>query len=94
MAGSTAIRVPNAVVVMRRRASISRAKVVTGCSRPSPIAATRMARLRWPAAWGTPMIAAAAAAMGTVMLKPGDAGEPVTDALGEQDVGAPADAGE
>ena len=66
MAGSRAIRVPNAVGVMRRRASISSAYGRTGSSRAQPGAAASTSRLRWPAACGMPTTAAVAAAIGTV----------------------------
>ena len=70
MAGSRAMRVPNAVGVIWRSASISHVNGRTGSSRASPAAAARMPPVRWPAACGTPKIAAVTAAIGTVMESP------------------------
>jgi hypothetical protein len=70
MAGSRAIKVPNAAGLMLRSASISRAYGKTGSSRASPAAAARTPAVRCPAACGMPGSAAVAAAMGTVSESP------------------------
>ena len=66
MAGSRAIRVPNAVGVIRRSASISNANGSTGSRSASPAEAARTPRVMCPEACGMPTTAAVTAAMGTV----------------------------
>jgi|HubBroStandDraft_6_1064221.scaffolds.fasta_scaffold49602_2 hypothetical protein len=70
MAGSRAIRVPNAAGLMRRSASISKAYGRTGSSGASPAAAARTPAVRCPVACAMPGSAAVAAAMGTVSESP------------------------
>jgi hypothetical protein len=66
-AGSIASRVPKAVCVMRRSASISRPNEMTGVSKAMPAARRMIGRVRVPAITeGTPMMVVTTAAMGIV----------------------------
>ena len=92
-AGSRHIRVPNAAVVSRRRASSSRVNGTTGSRMASPSPSTRISGVRWARTPGPATRVATSAGDGHRDRQPGDAGDLVADPLGEQDVRRPARGG-
>ena len=94
MAGSMAIRVPNAADVMCRRASSSNAKGRTGCRIANPAADGEDAEGEMTGGLGDSGDGGGECGDRDGDGESAEAGEPVADLLGEQDVGGPADGGE
>lgn len=87
MAGSRAIRVPHAVAIMCRSASISRAYGSTGSINASTAAAASVPGVRWPADAGN----RGGDGDGDGERQSAGTGEPVADPLGEHHVDGPPD---
>ena len=90
MAGSRLIRVPNAAVVSRRSASISRVNGTTGRSTASPIPTSQSSGVILARVSGPATSEATSAGDRHRDRQTGDTGDLVADPLGQQDVRRPA----